>query len=210
MAYYREHGLALTVVRKVRRLYRKIFNRLLSMKLTGAKGINVDPSCQIVGLKFITIGASFRAGAQFRLEAFSKYGVQAFSPRVVIKDNVEIHDFVHIGATNYVEIGNDVLVASKVYISDHNHGFYSGDDQSDPEIPPAQRPIDCERRVIIEDKVWLGEFVSVLPGVTIGRGSIIGANSVVTRDIPPFCIAVGSPARVVKRYDPVGKRWESA
>ena len=207
MAYFTEHGLALTLIRKLRRMRRKWFNRLLSLKLRIPGGTSIDPSVQILGLKHITIGRSFRAGAHLKLEALTRYGDQTFSPRIVIKDNVEIHDFVHIGATNYVEIGNNVLMASKIYISDHNHGFYAGDQQSDPEQPPARRPIDATRKVIIEDNVWLGEFVSVLPGVTIGRGSIIGANSVVAKDIPPHCIAVGSPARVIKRYDSNSGQW---
>ena len=209
MSYYRDHGFALTVIRKLRRFYRKNFNRLLSMKLKGARGINVDPTCVILGLQHMSIGTSFRAGIFLRLEACENYETQTFTPRIVIKDNVELNDFVHIGAANYVEIGNNVLMASKVYISDHNHGFYSGDEQSDPEMPPSRRLLDAHRKVIIGDNVWLGEFVSVLPGVTIGKGSIIGANSVVSRDIPPYSIAVGTPARVVKQYDPVGKRWES-
>lgn len=208
MAYYRDNGLALTVIRKIRRLYRKIFNRLLALKLKGARGINVDPSCTIIGLNHISIGSSFRTGIFLRLEACSKYGGQAFAPRIVIKDNVELNDFVHIGAANYVEIGNNVLMASKIYISDHNHGFYAGSEQSDPEVPPSDRLLDAKRSVIIGDNVWLGEFVSILPGVTIGKGSIIGANSVVARDIPEYCIAVGTPARVVKRYDPASKQWE--
>ena len=208
MSYYRDHGFALTVIRKCRRLRRDLFNRLLSMKLKGAKGIKIDPSCMIIGLQHMSFGDGFCAGPGLRLEAISKCGAQTFTPRIVIKDNVEVNDFVHIGATNYVEIGNNVLMASKVYISDHNHGTYSGQDQSDPEVPPSKRLIESGSSVIIGDNVWLGEFVAVLPGVTIGRGSIIGANAVVTRDIPPYSIAVGAPARVVKRYDFISKRWE--
>ncbi len=208
MSHYSTHGFLLTLVRRFRRLRRKLYNRLLGMKLKGVRKLNIDPSAQILGLDHISIGHSFRAGLHLRLEAITRYDGLTLDPQIVIKDGVEIHDFVHIGATRYIEIGNNVLIASKVYISDHSHGLYSGDDQSDPETAPARRPLDATRRVIIEDNVWLGEFVSVLPGVTIGRGSIIGANSVVTRDIPPHCIAVGTPARVVKRYDPGQKRWE--
>ena len=62
--------------------------------------------------------------------------------------------------------------------------------------------------VIIEDNVWLGEFVSVLPGVKIGKGAIIGSNSVVTKDIPANTIAVGSPAKVIKKYNFETKKWE--
>ena len=206
MAYFSEHGLALTLVRKVRRMRRKWFNRLLKLKLKTPGGLSIDPSAHIVGLKHITIGRDFRAGAYFKLEALERYGSQTFSPRIVIKDHVEIHDFVHIGAVESVEIGNHVLMASKIYISDHNHGAYGAEAPSDPEVPPANRPLSS-RPVVIEDNVWLGEFVTVLPGVTIGRGSVIGANSVVTGDIPPHSIAVGAPARVIKHWDEGQKRW---
>ena len=201
--------MALSVIRRFRRLRRKLFNQLLRLKVKGAKKLNLDPSATILGLQHMTFGTAFRAGIHLRLEVLSSYGGQSLSPRLIIKDDVQMEDFVHIGVANYVEIGNHVLIASKVYISDHNHGFYSGEGSSDPEMPPARRPLDARHKVILEDNVWLGEFVSVMPGVTIGRGSIIGANSVVTKDVPPHCIAVGVPARVVKRYDETCRRWES-
>lgn len=61
--------------------------------------------------------------------------------------------------------------------------------------------------VVIEDGVWLGQRVCVLPGTHIGKNSIIGANSVVTHDIPAYTIAVGSPARIIKKWDYVNKKW---
>lgn len=210
VSYAKEHGLMLAMIRKGRSFKRKWYNRILSRRLPGSKGLDIHPTAHILGLSHITIGKRFHAGPYLRLEAVDRFAGKAFNPRIVIKDNVALNDFVHIGATNYVEIGNDVLMASKIFISDHNHGFYAGEGQSDPETPPGQRPLDGENRVIIEDNVWIGEFVSILPGVTIGRGSIVGANSVVSRDIPPHSIAVGSPARVVKRYDPETKRWVAA
>ena len=62
--------------------------------------------------------------------------------------------------------------------------------------------------VVIEDNVWLCEFVSVLPGVTIGKGTIVGANSVVSKSLPPNVIAVGSPAKIVKKYNFTTQKWE--
>jgi acetyltransferase-like isoleucine patch superfamily enzyme len=67
--------------------------------------------------------------------------------------------------------------------------------------------MSAPRRVVIEDDCWLGINVCVLSGVTIGRHSVIGANSVVTRDVPPFAVACGNPAVIVKRYDPTLKQW---
>jgi acetyltransferase-like isoleucine patch superfamily enzyme len=120
---------------------------------------------------------------------------------------VEINDYVHIAAVEQVVIGENVLIASKVFISDHNHGSYSDDHHSSPDQPPSQRKI-FSKAVIIEDNVWLGEFVSVLQGVRIGKGSIIGSMSVVTSNIPPNSIAVGVPAKVIKQYNYSKKIWE--
>lgn len=210
MSHYSTHGLMLTLVRRVRRLRRKLYNRLLGLKLKGVRKLNIDPSAQILGLDRMTIGHGFKAGLNLRLEALTRFQDQTFEPRIIIGDQVEVHDFVHIGAIHRIEIGSHVLMASKIYISDHNHGSYAGDVHSDPEMPPALRPLDATKSVVIEDRVWLGEFVTVLPGATIGRGSIIGANSVVTGAIPPHCIAVGAPARVVKRFNAETRRWEKA
>ena len=158
------------------------------------------------GKRHMRVGKGFTAGVGLRLDAFPS------DERVclTIGERVEVNDYVHIGAVESVTIGNDVLIASKVFISDHNHGTYSGQGaHSDPSVPPAERPL-AAAPVVIEDRVWLGEFVCVLPGVKIGAGSVIGAHSVVSRDIPANCIAVGSPARVVKQYCPISRRWVPA
>lgn len=192
--------------------YRKILCRIFSYilaRILQVHKLSVHNSARIIGISNITIGENFIAGKDLWLEAVVSHGNLSYTPQIVIKENVAINDSVHISATNYVEIGNNVLMASKIYISDHNHGSYQGDDQCDPDTPPNLRPVSCDKSVIIEDNVWLGEFVAVLPGVTIGRGSIIGSNSVVSKSIPPNSIAVGAPARVVKKYDIENKRWVS-
>ncbi|WP_243854702.1 DapH/DapD/GlmU-related protein [Flavobacterium sp. 270] len=122
--------------------------------------------------------------------------------------NVQINDYVHITAMEHVFIGDNVLMASKIYISDCSHGSYSGDsNDSSPYSLPIERPLHS-KAVIIEDNVWLGEFVSVLPGTTIGKGTIVGANSVVSKSLPSYVIAVGSPAKPIKKYNFETKRWE--
>lgn len=93
-----------------------------------------------------------------------------------------------------VNIGNDVTCAGGVFITSENHGLNP--------LTPSFNDNKLERsNVTIEDGVWLGEKVIVLPGVTIGKKSVIGAGSVVTKSVPPYCIAVGNPARVVKKWD---------
>jgi len=156
--------------------------------------------------RFITLGKNFTCGFGCRIEAFPKHNLR--KKNIKIGNNVQINDYVHIAAVDYIEIGNNVLLASKIFISDHNHGSYTLENSDAPDSIPELRQA-ASKPVFIEDNVWLGEMVCVLPGVTIGRGSVIGALSVVTKDIPPNCIAVGSPARIVKRYDFEKKIWVS-
>lgn len=167
----------------------------------------IDTSGYIHGRKYISIGKNFCAGKCLRIEAIRTSALN--KPRIVIKDNVSLSDFNHIGATNYIEIGNRVLLGSKCYITDHNHGTYGGGEGgTNPNVPPSERPLMINERVILEDNVWIGDNVTVLPGVTIGKGSIIGSNAVVSKSIPPYSIAVGIPARVIKQWNPENQRWE--
>jgi acetyltransferase-like isoleucine patch superfamily enzyme len=158
----------------------------------------------IRGQKYIAVGKGFTTGIGSRLEAYPE------DEKVVlhIGKNVQINDYVHITAIKNVRIGDNVLMASKIYISDCSHGSYSGDsNDSDPYSLPIERPLYA-KEVIIEDNVWLGEFVTVLPGVTIGKGTVVGANSVVSKSLQPYVIAVGTPAKAIKRYDFESQRWE--
>ncbi|MOA24896.1 Galactoside O-acetyltransferase [compost metagenome] len=157
----------------------------------------------IRGRKYIVIEKGLTTGVGCRLEAYSKNEKVLY-----LGENVQINDYVHITAMKSVVVGNNVLIASKVYISDCSHGSYSGDEMdSCPESIPRTRPYKTSK-VVIEDNVWIGEMVSILPGVTIGRGTIIGANSVVTKDLPPNVIAVGSPAIPIKKYNFINDKWE--
>ncbi len=159
----------------------------------------------IRGAKFINFGKGLTAGVAVRLDASKRAAGEGSS--LTFGENVQLNDYVHIAAIDSVCIGNNVLIASKVFISDHGHGAYGFSDRHDsPVTTPASRQLEV-RPVVIEDNVWIGELVSILPGVTIGYGSVIGAGSVVTKDIPSLCIAVGNPAKVIKRYDEVLKTW---
>jgi acetyltransferase-like isoleucine patch superfamily enzyme len=205
--HYRENGFLVTSQHFLDSIKRKLYNRMISSSLGGAQNSNIHPSAFIRGLRRITLGANFYAGRDLWLEAVVTHGGRKFQPRIVIGNNVAVNDYVHIAATNRIEIGNNVLMASKIYISDHNHGTYSGNVQSSPDVPPNERLVTNDMQVVIEDNVWIGEFVSILAGATIGKGSIIGANSVVTGTIPPYSIAVGTPARAIKRYDFASCSW---
>jgi len=139
---------------------------------------------------------------------FDLLGVEGdISKKLIIGKNCKLGDQVHIVANEAVVIGDNCLMASKIFISDTSHGHYSGvTTDSSPDIPPDARPLYM-KPVRIGNNVWIGENVCILLGVTIGDGCIIGANSVVINDLPDQCIAVGSPAKVIKRYDSDQKSW---
>jgi acetyltransferase-like isoleucine patch superfamily enzyme len=159
----------------------------------------------IRGKKHMIVSKGFTTGVGCRLEA---YPIATEKKTLFFGDNFQMNDYVHITAMDSVRIGNNVLLASKIYISDCSHGSYSGDqNDSDPNTVPAERSL-FSKPVSIEDNVWLGEFVSVLPGVTIGKGTIVGANSVVSKSLPPYVIAVGTPAKPIKKYNFDTNKWE--
>jgi lipopolysaccharide O-acetyltransferase len=156
--------------------------------------------------KNIKIGNQFTTGFGCRLEAFPLNNKNEIC--LTIGNNVEINDYVHIAAVKSVTIGNSVLMASKIYISDCLHGSYSGNENdSNPNTPPNDRNLSA-KEVIIKDNVWLGEFVTILPGVTIGKGTIVGSNSVVSKSLPDFVIAVGIPAKPIKIFNFTSQKWE--
>lgn len=156
--------------------------------------------------KNIDLGRNLTTGIGCRIECFPIND----AGEVVLKfgENVQMNDYVHITAAKSVEIGDNVLMASKIYISDCSHGSYLGDsNDSSPLTSPIDRPLSV-KPVKIENNVWLGEYVSVLPGVTIGQGTIVGANSVVSKSLPPNVIAVGAPAKPIKKFNFETNQWE--
>lgn len=100
-----------------------------------------------------------------------------------------------------VIVGNDVMFAQNIVVSGLNHGF------EDITIPPSRQKVNC-KQIVISDNVWIGANCVVTAGVTIGKHSVIGAGSVVTKDIPPYSVAAGNPARVIKQYDNDSGLWE--
>ncbi|MDO4181212.1 MAG: DapH/DapD/GlmU-related protein [Bacteroidales bacterium] len=89
-----------------------------------------------------------------------------------------------------ISIGNDVFIGPKVNLITINH---------DPD--PENRSATCGRPIVIEDKVWIGINATILPGARIGYGAIVGAGSVVTKDVPAMTVVAGNPARIIKRIE---------
>jgi acetyltransferase-like isoleucine patch superfamily enzyme len=106
----------------------------------------------------------------------------------------------HITSVSNVIIEDKVLTANNVYISDNVHSFENID------IPIIDQPVRFKRAVRIGFGTWIGENVSII-GATVGRNCVIGSNSVVTRDIPDYSVAVGAPAEIIKYFDPGIQAW---
>lgn len=158
----------------------------------------IPSSLSLLGGHCIRIGKNFSGGPRLKLWAHESYGTQKFQPSICIGDDVVIHSDCYLSAINKITLGNHVVLASRITIIDHNHGK---SDFSDLELPVLNRELSSRGAIDIEDNVWLGEGVVVLGGVRIGRNSIVGACSVVTKTIPPNSIAVGNPARVIKKVN---------
>lgn len=160
------------------------------------KGSIIDRRARLlVGEKYIRIGQGVTIGNQIQLTAWDHYLDQRFDPGIVIGDGCSIGDGSHITAIDRVELGKNVLTGKYVLITDNAHG---GADPELLEVAPNKRPLVSKGPVIIEDNVWIGEKASILPGVRIGRGAIVGAGAVVTKDVPAGYMAVGVPAQIVK------------
>jgi len=184
-------------------LIRLFFDKMRSFTISKKAKLIRFPF-EIRGKRGILIGEGFTTGRYCRIEA---YPISSKKIALTIGINCQINDSVHIVARESVFIGNNVLIASKVFITDLNHGRYNSlDEHSAPDSIVSLRPLNSSP-VLINDNCWIGENVSILPGVTLGQNCIVGANSLVTKSFESNCIVGGNPARLLKRYCESSKRW---
>ena len=161
----------------------------------------------------ITIGNDVSFGPGTFLSATTEYPTsrmsnpeadfqpQTFNPRIVIGNRVSATADLQVAAVKEIVIEDDVMFASNVHINDSSHGYDNVD------LPYKYQPLTNIAPICIKRGCWIGQNTIVLPGVTIGELSIVGANSVVTGDIPARCIAVGSPAKIIKRWNEKNQHW---
>lgn len=185
------------LIEKIRLAYSYILTRLL---FRPARLIRFPSVFR--GKNLIRFGSGFTTGYFCRIDVVHNFNNS--DSVIFFGDDVQINDSVHIAAGCKIEIGNGVLIASRVFITDHNHGSFPV--EAEYKLRPSLRALTFSP-VKIEDNVWVGEGVCILPGVTIGSGSIVGAGSVVTKCLPPHTISVGNPARPIKRFDFNNCEW---
>lgn len=171
-------------------LFRKSFNHW-------GKSSDILYPLMLDGTQYMKIGSKvkIRYGAWFLC-----LKVENYDPVFEIGDGSYIGNHAHFACVKSLYIGKNVLIADKVYIADNTHEYK---DVSNPIIKQA---VSFRNRVEIGDGAWIGENVCII-GSKIGKNSVVAANSVVTKDIPDYCVVAGSPARILKKYDDVSKKW---
>jgi len=158
----------------------------------------VGTDLNILGGNFISVGNATKIGKHCVIHAYNKWNNSFFTPSISIGNKSIIGEYNHISAINSIFIGDGFLSGRRVTISDNNHGIINKNNLS---IPPINRDLFSNGPIIIGKNVWVGENVCILGNVKIGDGAIIGAGAIVTSDIPPFSVAVGVPAKVIKTID---------
>jgi lipopolysaccharide O-acetyltransferase len=178
------------IYRLVRRVRARLFTLMIrrSFAAWGLRSVAAPP-LRLEGERDITIGAGTWFG--------SGCWLNAIGGTITVGDGCSFAGDVTISAAASVTLGRDVLVARGVHIGDHDHAF------TDPGRPASWQGIANAAPVMIGDGAWLGHNVTVTAGVSIGRGAVIAAGAVVTRDVPPYSLAVGIPAQVVRSWAPV-------
>ncbi len=183
----------------VGRIYRRMWRMLFrsTFKNFGSKSSIISP-LRIAGAEYIEIGDNVTIHYKGWLTAEKR---DDFTPKLVIDDCTTIGHFSIISCIRDVHIGKNVLIADRVYIADNLH------DHENIALPIMDHPVIFKNRVRIGDDCWIGVNVSII-GARIGRHCVVGANSVVTKDVPDYCVVAGAPAKIVKRYNFQTNKWQ--
>lgn len=186
------------MLRKILSFFQKLYLRPGSL----GKNSFIMPPHRIVNPKGLFIGNNVRIGCYSFFVLCERYNDKQYQPKLSIGNNVSIgHDF-FIGCTTNITIEDNVLISSRVFIADTIHGY---EDISQPVI--KQDLTKCSETKIGENS-FVGVNACILPGVKIGKNAVIAANAVVTKDIPPFSVAAGNPAKIIKEYSYQTGAWE--
>jgi len=169
------------------------------------QGAFVQQDCRIEHPQYISIGRGAIVERMVWLSAVIQPADRPDRPRIIIGDGAYVGRFSVIAGMNHVEIGRKVLLAPRVHITDCNHDF------EDIDRPIMEQGFAGGGQVFVGDESWVGVNAVIVASrgrtLRIGRHCVIGANTVVTRSVPDYCVVVGAPPRIIRRYCQETKRW---
>lgn len=190
-------------MRIINRLINKIRWFYWSKRFGSVKGkISLGKDITFQHPECIHFGKNIGIGKYTYFLPCTEYEGVKYNPVIKIGDGCSIGIRNSFACIDRIEIGNNVLFAGYVHITDHSHGY------EDISLPVKRQKLISKGPVIIEDDCWLGFETEILSGVHIGKHSIVAARAVVTKDVPPYSIVAGNPAKVVKQYNFENKQWE--
>lgn len=182
-------------------LITKFFYRLVFRKI--GRGTTIYKPMLLDGCEYVSLGNRVLIRKGVRMEVISPEISGNKSPRLIIGDFVNIEQNVHIVCGNNISIGDNVSIAGGVAIVDVNHPY----DQINSKIKIGKR-IDCKDSYVdIGAGTFIGYGAIILPKVKIGKGVVVGANSVVVSNVPDYCVVAGNPAKIIKAYDFSSNEW---
>ncbi len=188
------------IYQKSRAVKLKLYTAIMKKELKkSGKNLRIGLGTRFNNPQYVIVENSVKIGYRCVIECWDNYHAGSdfeMNPELTIGNNSAIGDESHISCARKMKIGNGVLMGRKIFITDNNHGSST---REMLDIVPFDRPLTSAGPVIIEDNVWIGEKVSIMPNVRIGKGSIIAANAVVTHNVPPYSVVGGCPAKIIKQ-----------
>lgn len=163
--------------------------------INGGRSLRIEQGYIVNGAQYMIIDDGCFWGRNAWVECIDTYHArQSFTPRLCIGKNFSMQQNCHIGCIERIDIGDNVLLGSKVYITDHYHGEISSTSLA---LSPIERPL-WSKPIKIGNNVWIGDNVCIMPGVELGENVIVGANAVVTHSFPENTVIAGVPAKVIR------------
>lgn len=196
-------SIKISLKNKLKSLKNYFFWRRISKKLGGAKSrVYFDSKVNIVNPDAIFFGSNVGVGEGTRFLPIKVSVGKAYTPKIIIGDGCQIGKNNSFACIHNITIGNNVLFAGNVHITDHSHGY------EDITLPVFKQPLISKGGISIGEDSWLGFSCEILSGVNIGKHCVVAARAVVTKDVPDYCVVAGNPAKIIKKYNTISKKWE--